>query len=114
MNLRGFCHADPLCSTASQPNEAQIGAAGLQQYPAIGSAVSDLLYRVAARVGRDFVCPHLGAIGGWAGVGIAATALPAEIVLFNVGGVTIALQSEVVGYAIGFATGEELKSKLCG
>lgn len=123
MNLSGLCGADPTACQASgqaPPGSAaaegfnpQIAEAAVQQYPAIASAVSGALYRIAARIGRNYVCPHMIGIGETIGGGIAAAMLPAEIVLLNVAGVAISIPSVLIGAGIGREVGREVQSVLC-
>jgi len=118
VNLGGFCGADAaVCNLGTAnppppgtPTAAQIKASGAAAQAAqVASTVGSYLLGFAARVGKQYVCPFLPALGAAAGEGIAITFLSPEITILP----GVVITAAEFGGTLGAQVGLDLYTSLC-
>ena len=124
MNLSGFCAADAKdCGTiapqsgasAAPPTYDQVSNSSYAaQAKTIGNHVGGALYRVAAAVGKEVVCPSLPVLGRFLGISAASALGITELVIFGPGAGLAAFTGEVLGSVVGEHIGMEARKSLCG
>jgi len=102
-----------LVSGCCAPLNATLVQALQTQYPSLVSQTASYLYSVAARVGKQYICPDLPFIGGKL---MAAAGLPflgAELSI-PVAGAVISVSTELALNWFGTVIGKDVQAKVCG
>lgn len=114
MNLSGFCAADPAVCGAPPSGAATVAAAMNSPYAsqarALADAVSNALYRVAAAVGREVICPALPIAGAVLAGAIGSYFLPEETIVLG----PAAIEADRLAAELGREAGAKARRQLCG
>ena len=113
MNLAGFCSADAKdCGTIAPQSGASAASNSpyAKQASNLSNAVTGALYRMAAAVGKEVLCPTLPIVGAVMAEAVSLYFLPEELI--TLGPATIA--TNVLAAEIGKSAGKNLQLQLCG
>ncbi|MGC2411110.1 MAG: hypothetical protein WA459_00205 [Stellaceae bacterium] len=102
-----------LISGCCTPFDANLAQALKNSYPGLVAQTTSYLYSVAARVGKQYICPDLPFIGGKLMAAAGLPLLPAEISIPWFGSV-IALSTELALNWVGTVIGKDVQKALCG
>jgi hypothetical protein len=95
------------------PLNATMVQALKDQFPSLVAQTTNYLYTVAARVGKQYVCPDLPFIGGKLMAAAGIPFLPAEIAIPFFGSV-IGISTELALNYVGTVIGKDVQAALCG